>query len=58
MCYNFLPIFNSTSDVFCVQQKSYVRQVKFSCQPYVSYICKEYATARGAGNYQTFLGRL
>ena len=28
------------------RQKSYVRQVKFSCQPYVYYICKQYATAR------------
>ena len=38
MCHIFLPVFNSTSDVFCVLQKSYARQVKLSCQPYVYYI--------------------
>ena len=42
----FLPVFNSTSDVFCVLQKSYARQVKLSYQPYVYYICKQYAAAR------------
>ena len=41
MCHSFLPVFNSTSDVFCVLQKSYARQVKLSCQPYVYYICKQ-----------------
>ena len=45
MCHSFLPVFNSTSDVFCVLQKSYARQVKLSCQPYVYYICKQYAAA-------------
>ena len=35
MCHSFLPVFNSTSDVFCVLQKSDARQVKLSCQPYV-----------------------
>ena len=53
----FLPVFNSTSDVFCVLQKSYARQVKLSCLPYVCYICKQYVAAR-ARNFQTFLGRL
>ena len=43
MCHSFLPVFNSTSDVFCVLQKSYARQMKLSCQPYVYYICKQYA---------------
>ena len=38
MCYSFLLIFNSMGDVFCVLQKSYARQVKLSCQPYVYYI--------------------
>ena len=28
MCHSFLPVFNSTSDVFCVLQKSYARQMK------------------------------
>ena len=37
MCHSFLPVFNSTSDVFCVLQKSYARQVKLICQPYVYY---------------------
>ena len=37
MCHSFLPVFNSTSNVFCVLQKSYARQVKLSCQPYVYY---------------------
>ena len=45
MCHSFLPVFNSTSDVFCVLQKSYARQMKLSCQPYVYYICKQYAAA-------------
>ena len=57
MCHSFLPVFNSTSDVFCVYQKSYARQVKLSCLPYVYYICKQYVAAR-ARNFQTFLGRL
>ena len=38
MCHSFLPVFNSMSDVFCVLQKSYARQMKLSCQPYVYYI--------------------
>ena len=46
MCHSFLPVFNPTSAVFCVLQKSYARQVKLSCQPYVYYICKQYAAAR------------
>ena len=60
MCHSFLPVFNSTSDVLRVLQKSYARQVKLSCQPYVYYICKQYAAARpcSARNFQTFLGRL
>ena len=60
MCHSFLPVFNSTSDVFCVLQKSYARQVKLSCQPYVYYICKQYAAARAcsAQNFPTFSGRL
>lgn len=41
-----LPAFNSTTDVFCVYQKSCPPQVKMSCQPYVYYICKQYAVAR------------
>ena len=43
MCYIFLPVFNSLGDVFCVQQNLYVRQEKLSCQPCVSYLCKQYA---------------
>ena len=39
------------------EQKSYARQVKLSCLPYVYYICKQYVAAR-ARNFQTFLGRL
>ena len=60
MCHSFLPVFNSMSDVFCVLQKSYARQVKLSCQPYLYYICKQYAAARtcSARNFPTFLGRL
>ena len=47
MCHSFLPVFNSTSDVLRVLQKSYARQMKLSCQPYVYYIyiCKQYAAA-------------
>ena len=54
MCHIFLPVFNFTSD------ESYARQVKLSCQPYVYYICKQYAAARpcSARNFPTFLGRL
>ena len=34
--------------------------MKLSCQPYVCYICKQYAAARAysARNFPTFLGRL
>ena len=47
MCHSFLPVFNyTTSDVLRVLQKSYARQVKLSCQPYVYYICKHNAAAR------------
>ena len=45
MCHSFLPVFNSTSDVLRVLQKSYARQMKLSCQPNVYYICKQYAAA-------------
>ena len=45
MCHSFLPVVSPTSDVFCVLQKSYARQVKLSCQPYVYYIYKQYAAA-------------
>ena len=47
ICYSFLPVFNSRSDVFCIEQKSYVRQVKFSCQPCLCYI-----------HYQAFYGAM
>ena len=45
---------------FVFNKKSYVRQVKSSWQPYVYYICKQYAIARtcGARNYQTIFGPL
>ena len=59
MYHSFLPVFNSTSDVFRVLQKSYARQVKLNCQPYVYYKCKQYAAARACStrNFPTFLGR-
>ena len=41
MCHSFLPVFNSTSDVFCVLQKSYAHQMKLSCQPYYVYYPRE-----------------
>ena len=57
MYHSFLPVFNSTSDVFRVLQKSYARQVKLNCQPYVYYKCKQYAAARAcsARNFPAFL---
>ena len=34
-----------TYSIFCILQKSYARQIKLSCQPYVYYIYKQYAAA-------------
>ena len=35
------------------KSKSHVRRVKFSCKPYVSYICKQYDTASACGARNT-----